>query len=303
MNPTAKRLVKLLFVITVLALGLGSVDAQVNEQTSEDIKVPILEGYGSRYFRCFAAKQGVYDEESFKRLTADKDCASGFGDLKPDFKTETVIGIVAHGDCFINANASVFRNDTEKIYKVRVRKFWGGCRAGGSFRGLFTIEKIRPEYKVEFSETRAEKYEAGDSRDLLNPFLLRKTEFPETLSFDIKGCIGAIGSSFYVIKDAKTFDKLLTADNRRDWCLKNLEKIDFDKNSLVGVTIRSDYCRIPLGLEYKTVKDRAKNQYLLSISYLKPQSQCRRIGLYNLWVLMPKIPDSYEVKYEIKVKF
>jgi hypothetical protein len=80
-----------------------------------------------------------------------------------------------------------------------------------------------------------------------------------------------------------------------------VEKIDFGKHSLLGININSGYCGIPLDLKYEAFRDDNKQQYLLSISYTEPRGTCRAISSYDLWVLVPKMPDAYEVKFEEKV--
>ena len=123
----------------------------------------------------------------------------------------------------------------------------------------------------------------------------------ETRSIDLKGCIQTIFNKSFVIKDQETFLKTIRDDATRDWCLKNLEKIDFNKYTLLGKAFSSGYCRIPLGLEYKAAKNEAAKQYLVSISYIDPRGAvCRALSQYDLWLLVPKLPADYEVKFEIK---
>ena len=91
-------------------------------------------------------------------------------------------------------------------------------------------------------------------------------------------------------------------DASRERCVKDLEKsIDFKRFTLLGVNINSGYCRVPVGLDYKTVRDDDKKLYTLQVSYIDPQgSVCRAMSSYDLWVLVPKMPEGYEAKFEVK---
>ena len=117
----------------------------------------------------------------------------------------------------------------------------------------------------------------------------------------MKGCISTIFKSEFVIKDNETFLKSIRNDMSRDDCLRHLEKIDFEKHTLVGLNINSGYCDVPVGLKYEVLKDDAAKQYLLNITYIDPQgSVCRAMSDYDFWLLVPKLPEKYEVKFEVK---
>ena len=122
----------------------------------------------------------------------------------------------------------------------------------------------------------------------------------ETRRISLKGCIQTIFERQFVIDTNETFLKTIRNDASRDWCLKNLEKIDFDKHTLLGIELNTGYCRTPLGLKFQTVRDEAEKQYLLKISYLEPQESCRALSQYDLWLLVPKRPENYTVKFEVK---
>lgn len=125
-------------------------------------------------------------------------------------------------------------------------------------------------------------------------------EIIETRPIDMKGCIKDSGSSQFVIKDAETFQKAIRADASRDWCRKNLESIDFTKHSLLGLALVTDYCNRPEGLAHQLIKDTATKKYLFDISYNTPEGVCRRIGYYQIWVVVPKIPDDYEIIFKVR---
>ena len=69
---------------------------------------------------------------------------------------------------------------------------------------------------------------------------------------------------------------------------------------LLGLEINSGYCRRPSGLEFQTTKN--EQQYILNISYIKPTGLCRALSQYDLWVIVPKIPDGFKVKFNVEAK-
>jgi len=126
------------------------------------------------------------------------------------------------------------------------------------------------------------------------------TEIIETRPIDIKGCIKNSRSGQFFIKDAESFQQAIRADGTREWCRKNLESIDFTKHSLLGVALVTDYCRRPPGLAHQLIKDTATKKYLFDISYHTTPGVCRRMGVWDVWVVVPKIPDDYEVIFQVR---
>jgi hypothetical protein len=125
----------------------------------------------------------------------------------------------------------------------------------------------------------------------------------EIEQFDVKGCV-----QMFLIKDEKIikseaeFLNTIRRDASRERCLKDLAKIDFTKNDLVGIVINSGYCRYPLGLEYKATQNTDTQKVNVNISYLKPNGVCRAMSHYELWLLMPKIPNDYQVKFSVSAR-
>jgi hypothetical protein len=277
---------------------------------AEGAEVPIIKKFGARRTSCVTEKNGVIDEEKFRQIAARKDCANLGPRLDVDFQQETLIGFKVYGDCFVRAAAKVFRHDHAKKYTVRIKNISGGCRATGAFQGWLVVEKTRPGYEVEFVETRIDfNEEISDDEEI--SFLTLQTaqktkpvsvlEILQTGSIDLKGCIQTVFNQQFVIKDRETYLKTIRRDASRDWCLENLEKIDFDKNTLLGLEINSGYCGLPAGLKYQTVKNEAEKQYRLTISYIDPQGQvCRALSQYDLWLLVPKLPAGYAVIFDLK---
>lgn len=128
-------------------------------------------------------------------------------------------------------------------------------------------------------------------------------EILETRQIDLKDCIQTYRRDRFVIKDNEAYLKAIRDDASRERCLKTIEKIDFDRHTLLGIEINSGYCRYPDGLQYQTVKDTEKKQYLLDISYIDPRnSVCRAYSQYDLWLFVPKLPADYEVKFEVNAR-
>ena len=123
----------------------------------------------------------------------------------------------------------------------------------------------------------------------------------ETKDFEMKGCIQIYGKESFVIKTEAELLEQIRSDASRKYCLENLEKIDFKKNSLLGINLNTGYCRTPLGLEYQAVKNEDDKSFALNITYFDPRGAvCRALSEYDLWVLVPKLPDDYEVKFDVK---
>ena len=123
----------------------------------------------------------------------------------------------------------------------------------------------------------------------------------ETREVDLKGCVQMYRQKQFVISDKETYLQNIRRDAQKDVCLENAENLDFEKYLFLGIQINSGYCRTPHGLEYQTVRDNSKKQYILKISYTDPQGQvCRALSQYDLWVSVPKLPEDFEVSFEIK---
>lgn len=301
----SNRLVEFLLVVSLLVVcGAFSANAQPRK-TADEREVPIIKQIGLRNrsslsFKCRLAGNEVIDEEKFKKIIADKACLSG-EPLKVDFGKQTLIGYGVGGDCFVTATARVFRSESAKKYKVRIRNIWGGCRAAGSFQGWLVIEKIPAGYTVEFTETRAD-WRKDSEQEIVSGFETKASpEILETRAIDLKGCLPLYRQSAIIIKDAEAYLKAMY-DTERERCLKAIEKIDFDRHALLGIEINSGYCGYPLGLQYETVKEVERKRYLVNISYIEPRASCRAYSQYDLWLLVPKLPDGYEVKFEDKAR-
>lgn len=122
----------------------------------------------------------------------------------------------------------------------------------------------------------------------------------ETKDFEMKNCIQLFGRDDFVIKTQDELLKAIGNNGSLNYCLKNLEKIDFSKNSLLGTNLNTGYCREPVGLIYQAVNNEKEKIYSINITYFKPPGLCRALSSYDLWILVPKLPDKYEVKFDVK---
>ena len=83
--------------------------------------------------------------------------------------------------------------------------------------------------------------------------------------------------------------------------LKILKKLILKNILCSGINLNTGYCRTPLGLKFQTVKNADEKFYALDITYFDPQgSVCRALSSYDLWILVTKLPDTYEVRFAVK---
>lgn len=121
----------------------------------------------------------------------------------------------------------------------------------------------------------------------------------ESRQYDAKDCLQMPAWKKDAVRNETEFLKRVRNDMSRERCLKELEKIDFEKNRLFGVNLNSGYCRNPLGLKFTATKDVENKAFVINISYIKPNGVCRALSSYDLWVVLPKPPSDYLVRYEI----
>lgn len=120
----------------------------------------------------------------------------------------------------------------------------------------------------------------------------------ETREIDLKGCIRTYFKQQITLQTKEDFDKAIDDASRKD-CSKNLENIDFDKYSLIGIDLNTGYCRRPLLLKSWVEKDAAKKQFYVKITYIEPQGTCRALSSYDYWILIPKIPEKYSLTFDV----
>jgi hypothetical protein len=99
----------------------------------------------------------VVDEETFKKIQAGE-CFPLLRKLAVDFSKQSLIAYRVHGDCNVRGGIKIVRNDRLKKYTLSVTKYFGGCRAAGSFEGWVVIEKLRPDYAIESIERTVDEH-------------------------------------------------------------------------------------------------------------------------------------------------
>jgi hypothetical protein len=313
------------FAVLMICGLAGFVSGQPEEQFGKEVKIFRPDQFGLFSQDCLQIDTMVYNEESLNKLLAFERCVrKELPQDRFDLKKQTIIGYSVGGDCLMSLGTKLYRDDDKKLFTFVMRNIWGGCRAGGWKRGLFAIDKIPSDYRVKFVEYLVEEYptkrirEHSDSGAIWtadgqkvasepaaaepgeNAKVIERANPLETREIDLKDCIWPPLRSQMVIKDDETFQKNLRTDAQKNFCGKELGKIDFSKYSLLGIDLDTGYCRTPVGLEYKAFRDDEKKQVTLKISYIEPHGTCRAMSSYNLWVLVPKIPEGYEAKFEVK---
>lgn len=297
-------------LLTIFAIAVGqilSVSAQENPAKTigakTETRVPVVRQFGSRYFRCDNKEEifrNAYEVES--RTKGGEKCVNPVDLLQVDFDKQTLISYAARGDCFITARARVFRNEAAKAFRVQILKKSGGCRAGGQFDGWLAVEKIPNDYKVEFSETEVEDFEEGLTIDPIEKMLARIEDKKTVTSrqYDMNDCAQNYRRGAFFIKSEAELIKGFSAYTDPKICLAKLEKINFKKEILVGATVYSGYCRYPSGLKHQTIRDESAKKFTIFITYDDPYGRtCRALGMYNLWLAVPKPPADYEINFVV----
>lgn len=275
-----------------------------SERTNEnkkEIAVPVIKQAGSLKFRCLD-KPGVFSESYYLQtaVIGDPTCINPVDLLRVDFGTQTLIGYRVSGDCHIRARAEVFRNDAAQTYRVNVVRKSGECRAVGHFQGWAVVDKLLKDYKVEFSESKIEDYK-NIKTELLEETLSQTEESSpvKTRPFEMNRCVNFFRGEIVIKSRVELLEKITNGDSRKR-CLETLEKIDFKKEILLGVSFSSGYCRYPNGLKHEIRRDDRRKRYSLLITYDDPYGRtCRALGIYDLWLAVPKPPDDYEIKIEV----
>lgn len=297
----------LLTIFAIAAMQILSVSAQENSNKPTDEKdekiVPVIKQIGSRYFRCYNEEKVFQNSYEAERGAKGGDkCINPVDVLKVDFEKQTLVSYQARGDCFITARAKIFRNDAAKTFRVKVLKKSGGCRAGGQFDGWLVVEKIPADYKAEFSETEVKGFESDLTIDPVEEVLskIEKNDTLQTRKYDLDRCLQIYGRELKIIGSKDDFLKSVNGSHKSKECLKKIENIDFKKEILVGSTVYSGYCQYPFGLKYQLIRsDRAKN-FTVFVTYDDPYGRtCRALGMYDLWLAVPKPPENYEIKVQV----
>lgn len=267
---------------------------------------PVIKQTGSLRFHCLK-KPEVFNYSYYLEKSAEgsETCVNPFDLLGVDSEKQTLIGYPVSGDCRIRARAEVFRSDAAKTVRVRIVKKSGNCRTAGNFQGWTVVEKIPNDYKAEFTETIAGKDDDFKTELLEETFSLTEdAQKLNTRDFEIDGCPQAYRRGDFVIRSEAELIKNSIDEAGRKRCLDKKEKVDFKKEILIGTTIYSGYCRYPNGLKYQVMRDDRNKRYVVFVTYDDPYGRvCRALGIYDLWLAVPKPPDDYEIKFAVASVF
>lgn len=99
-----------------------------------------------------------------------------------------------------------------------------------------------------------------------------------------------------IIDDERTLAGRLA--ETREWCRDEPPSIDFTTHTLIGVSVRSGSCPAGKRFRHRLVRDDAGKRYLVSLEW--QGNPCRGLGVYDLWLSAPKLPEGYKVEYEVR---
>lgn len=225
-------------------------------------------------------------------------CREHLRSLNINFRTDTlVLYAFQSGHCARPPGLSFetireFSSDaSENRFRLMVRYDDPGenyCKVWTTYPLWVVVPKLPDGFGFEFAAERAGASIAANQKLELRPINLR-------------GCIQTIFTKQFLIRNKEAYLKAVRSDASRKWCLEQVEQIDFDKYSLVGVELDTGYCRTPLGLEYQVTKDPSKKQYVMQIGWSKG-AICRALSEYPLWVLVPRLPADYGLVFEARAK-
>lgn len=133
-----------------------AVIAMNSRQTAQEVNVPIVKELIDKKHWGTRDANGVIEEKTFKELLT-KEENSFLKELDVDFSTQTLIAVTVLGDCHVQASVNITRDDKAKKYFCHITKIYGGCRAAGRLQNWLVIEKMLPDYTIEFTEIQTKK--------------------------------------------------------------------------------------------------------------------------------------------------
>lgn len=84
-------------------------------------------------------------------------------------------------------------------------------------------------------------------------------------------------------------------------CVPSFDRFDFSRETVIAIALSTEWCRTPVGLRYRVIRDDADRRYVLEVRYLAPREPCRAQSRYELWVAVPALPQGYTVDFDIAV--
>ena len=118
---------------------------------------------------------------------------------------------------------------------------------------------------------------------------------------DLNGCV-YFRHPHYVIEESARLDSLMGNNRSLKQCRQHRRAIDFAAHTLLGLVLGTDWCRRPGGLTFEALKDASAARYMLVVRYDPPPGQCRALTTYPLWLLVPKLPEGYEVAFDVAAR-
>lgn len=124
-----------------------------------------------------------------------------------------------------------------------------------------------------------------------------QTEKVETIPVTISASCSmfVVGWSYKVFQDRETFDKAILK-GQLNCASEKIPDIDFKKYTLIGAGDNVGNC--PSGKRFSVAveKDDVKKLYLVKITI--GFNPCRGLSYTARWVLVPKLPEGYEINFE-----
>lgn len=105
--------------------------------------------------RCGVVGNAVLtDSAGLRRLRRYPQCADV---VFPEPEGRTLVGLSIMGDCNATYRVDVFRSESRREYRVRVRQRYGGCRAGNSAEVWIELPALPPGWTVTAQEERSDE--------------------------------------------------------------------------------------------------------------------------------------------------
>ena len=149
-----RTLLKLLFGSMVLSLVLSAAAATRNPGASlQEVEVPITDvelGCHPQWRNPLIigdnqALQKAIGEGSTNYCKLDRN-------LKIDFQKYTLILLTEFADCQAMIHARVTKDMAKRLYVVTLEEKYGGCRGMTGHSFSFLVEKLPPDYSVQFAD-------------------------------------------------------------------------------------------------------------------------------------------------------
>ena len=86
---------------------------------------------------------------------------------------------------------------------------------------------------------------------------------------------------------------------RNAGCVSRFDRVDFSQETVIAVVLSTGWCRLPVGLRYRTLRDDTRRRYVLEVRYPVPKEPCRAQSRYELWIAVPALPQGYTVDFDI----